>query len=477
MTLRLCAATALATSLTFGCSGASDAPLEGALDAAYAPAPLPGRDAGAGAGGSPVEGDAAPSVDPVFSGLTINEIAAAGDPTDWFELYNGTADPVDLSTCTFVAGVGSGRAPVNFPAGARIAPHGYYDQSLDDTFPGFKLGKDEDLAVFDPIGGLIDAVDWNDGDAPAGGAFARIPDGTGAFETVSPATPGTRNRAAPTDAGPSDDAGNTSADAGPPPIPAHLVLNEILTHSDATDDFIEIANLGPEAVDLAGWSVWDGVATHRFEFPTETRIAAGGHRVFYRNEPESFTFGLGADDAVLLSDPTGGFVDVFDWADGDIGPGQSYGRLPDGTGTPQALDTPTPGAPNVEGARPRVVINEVSPAVNGEKDWVELYNAGGAEADLAALSLSDSDPTHVVALTHAGLLAPGDFVVLTEGDTFDFGLGEADAVSLVAGDGAILDTTTWTADDVNHGASFGRRPDGTGAFESLDNPSPGESNN
>ena len=42
------------------------------------------------------EGGAGASMVPAPTGLAINEVAAQGDPLDWFELYNASADPIAL---------------------------------------------------------------------------------------------------------------------------------------------------------------------------------------------------------------------------------------------------------------------------------------------------------------------------------------------------------------------------------------------
>ena len=40
---------------------------------------------------------------------------------------------------------------------------------------------------------MIAVADWTEGDSPTGGSWARVPDGTGAFETRTTATPAASN--------------------------------------------------------------------------------------------------------------------------------------------------------------------------------------------------------------------------------------------------------------------------------------------
>ena len=66
-------------------------------------------------------------------------------------------------------------------------------------------------------------------------------------------------------------------------------------------------------------------------------------------------------------------------------------RSPGATATPGDGESPTP-LPTPE-PLPRVVLNEVN--CQGD-DWIELYNAGNAPADLTGLALTDApeDPSH-----------------------------------------------------------------------------------
>lgn len=136
--------------------------------------------------------DAAPDAMPIEPvGLVINEVAASGDPEDWFELYNGTDRTIDLSVYSF------SDDPVEplkgqFPADAVIEPGAYYAQYMTEDV-GFGLGKEEEVVVTHPNGLVVDRVAWLDGESPADFSFARIPDATGAFSTVESPSPGQAN--------------------------------------------------------------------------------------------------------------------------------------------------------------------------------------------------------------------------------------------------------------------------------------------
>ena len=134
------------------------------------------------------------------TGLVINEIAAQGDPLDWVELYNGSDSYVALASFVLADDLIDTGKRVPFPPDLVIVPGAYLRIELDkDGWPGFALGKDEELGIWTVDGALVGEVDWNEGQADAGTSYARLPDATGHFQTVTIPTPGARNRAAAAD--------------------------------------------------------------------------------------------------------------------------------------------------------------------------------------------------------------------------------------------------------------------------------------
>ena len=63
-----------------------------------------------------------------------------------------------------------------------------------DGWPGFALGGDEELGIWMPDGILVDSVDWNEGQSGEAQSYARVPNLTGEFQTVTNPTPGAPNR-------------------------------------------------------------------------------------------------------------------------------------------------------------------------------------------------------------------------------------------------------------------------------------------
>ena len=166
-------------------SAEAGATVSGSFSGAWGgiPPPLPPEDeAGAGAARADV-------------GLVINEVAAQGDPLDWFELYNSSDSHVALANFVVADNLADAGKRVAFPSGLVIPPGGYLQVQLDkDGWPGFALGRDEELGIWTADGVLVAEVDWDEGQADEGTSYARVPDGSGEFQTVGSPTPGAANQ-------------------------------------------------------------------------------------------------------------------------------------------------------------------------------------------------------------------------------------------------------------------------------------------
>ena len=163
--------------------------IAGAFSGAYGWSPSPSGVSGADAQG------ADPSDSPLDVGLVINEVAAKGDPLDWFELHNASRVPIALDGFEMADDLTDVGKRVPFPAGTVIQPGAYMQFSLDkDGWPGFALGSDEELGIWLLDGTLVASVNWDDGQAGASQSYARVPDVTGRFETVDAPTPGAANQ-------------------------------------------------------------------------------------------------------------------------------------------------------------------------------------------------------------------------------------------------------------------------------------------
>lgn len=122
-----------------------------------------------------------------------------------------------------------------------------------------------------------------------------------------------------------------------------LVINEVC----ATTDYIELYNASEVEVDLSGWTVSDAHGAkvgHTFTFPADSTLPGHGFWPLRKDGYQSFTFGLGVEDSVILFDASALVVDETTYAAGkaDV----SWCRVPDGTGFFQTCTEQTLGRVN-----------------------------------------------------------------------------------------------------------------------------------
>lgn len=130
-----------------------------------------------------------------FEGLVINEVAAAGRPHDWFELYNGSGRPISLAGLTYSDHPADVRRRASLEP--RILAPGEHFVVVLSGAPGYRLGASEALVLFAPDGARIDGIDWGEGDAPRGRTLARVYDGSPELIARAAPTPGEPNRLSP----------------------------------------------------------------------------------------------------------------------------------------------------------------------------------------------------------------------------------------------------------------------------------------
>jgi len=108
-----------------------------------------------------------------------------------------------------------------------------------------------------------------------------------------------------------------------------------------------------------------------------------------------------------------------------------------------------------------IKINEAESNGGIPGDWVELYNAGTAAIDLSGYVFRDNDDTHTYVIPTGTVVAAGAYYVLEEA-AFGFGLGANESARLyLPGGTTIVDSYSWTAHATT---TYGRCPNGTGAF-------------
>jgi len=165
----------------------------------------------------------------------------------------------------------------------------------------------EEIFLKNPNGEIVDQISYS-GSVKENYAYALASE---KFEWTSAPTPGEKNvfssptleasieasiEASVKDSSDNDDKTDT---------PGKVYLNEILPNpKDGSDgEYIEIANDGNEAVDLAGWHLKDASKSKGYQFKEHTIISPGEYLAIYR--PDSKIALNNSDESVYLYDPNG----------------------------------------------------------------------------------------------------------------------------------------------------------------------------
>jgi hypothetical protein len=394
--------------------------------------------------------------------VIINEVAWAGTlastSDEWIELLNPGGPDIQLEGWRL-----TDDGDIDIELNGLLAGGAYYvvergddqtisDQPADRLYSGALSNEGERLRLLDPSGAEIDVVNPTGGDWPAGNTSARASMERihGVWRTFS----GFNGLGLDADGQPvhgTPHGPNSVLFPTPLPtwIPGRMVVNEVLIRPrhdwegaggvTTDDEFIEIFNRGPGAVNLRGWTL-DDVAdggSSPFSLPSIT-LAAGEFTALFRSRT-----GLALNDSgdsVRLSAPDGHLVDKVRYLRVRAA-NLAYGRLPDGDDVLVYGLWPTPGMANRLYVPPSfpagaILINEVAwagTAASANDEWIELWNPGPDAIHLDGWVLTDDED---IRINLVGLV-PGDGFALLE-RTDDETVADLPAHSVYTG--ALADT-------------------------------------
>jgi hypothetical protein len=107
-----------------------------------------------------------------------------------------------------------------------------------------------------------------------------------------------------------------------------------------------------------------------------------------------------------------------------------------------------------------IKINEVES--DGLADFIELINTNETPTDVSALVLKDNDDSRRLVIPGGTSIPAGGFLAVDTNVAGGFGLEQSDAARVFRSDGTtLLDSYSWTS---HASTTYGRCPDGTGAF-------------
>lgn len=376
---------------------------------------------------------------------TKNESVLAdntGKFRDYIELYNASAEPVDLTGFRLTDGQARS-APLEGPV---LQSGQYWVLFLGDAVTGFGLGAGggDTVQLLDRTGAVVvqtrtaslqpdQVMLWQEGE----------------YALSYEASPGFSN----------DAAGLAAFRTGRKTDTLTVAVSEILVANCSTlpdgsglfSDLLELCNTGSQPVSLAGWYLSDDPANRlRFRLP-EVTLAAGECLVVLCDGSEEAddayihaNFRLSALEQVCLTAPNGDYVTVQAVHQGDD---ISLALTEDG----YAPRFPSPGWPNTaEGVLEflatrldpdgPLVISEVLlsaagvPCQGKMQDAVELMNISNSSVSTSGWYLSDSSDPYAFPLPQQ-TLAPGEtMVLLCTPNTTGFALSEGESLRLTAPD-------------------------------------------
>ena len=488
--------------------------------------------------------------------ILIHEVAWAGTSAsssdEWIELHNPGPSAVDLTGWVLSDGGDltirlQGSLPgYSFFLLERTDDTTVSSVKADQIYTGSLNNGGETLELRGPDGELVDSANADGGAWPAGNASTHAsmervggPDGPGAWRTFTGCwstgadadgrpvngTPRQPNSlACPTDTpAPSPTPTSTPTPTlGPTPTftpsptlaptaaePLAVLINEVAwsgTQADANDEWIELFNPGPSAVDLRGWRLTD---EGDVQVTLSGVLPSYGFLLLERSSDDTiadlaadliYTGGLNnAGESLWLLDPSGTVIDSAN-ADGGAWPGGSatshasmerrggddrsgnWGTFPgfggvghdvDGNpiaGTPRqpnAIHLPAPTPTDVPS---RVVINEVlirphydwegSGGVTSGDEFIELYNAGNLPVRLLGWMLDDIEGGGSKPYTIGDTVLPGHGYLVYFRSRTHLALNDSgDTVRLLAPDGRVVNHITYLKVRA-YNLSYGRLPDG-----------------
>jgi len=349
---------------------------------------------------TPGSATAAAAVLGANTALRLNEwMPNPGKGDDWFELFNTTNRPVDLSTISLsddpsIAGRGMFRpAPLSF-----IGPNGFVQWVADGNagngrdHVNFALNAAGESLLLYAVNGatftLIDTLGF--GSQATEISSGRLTDGkTNILAFPGSPSPGDSNYR----------------------LLQTVVINEALTHTDPPlEDAIELHNPTASPVSINGWYLSNSRdRLRKYQITNSAPIPAGGYAVIYENQfnnatTNAFTLNAAYDDEIWLTVMFGG-VETGDRALVEFGPsfnGASFGRVETSQGadftplTQRSFGVDNPATPaqfrtgtGLSNAAPiigPIIISEIlyhpPGGTNGSDEFIELRNNIGVSAPL-----------------------------------------------------------------------------------------------
>ncbi|MEM8757810.1 MAG: CotH kinase family protein [Planctomycetota bacterium] len=331
--------------------------------------------------------------------LVINEVIAnndtiiadeAGQFEDFIEILNTGDEAVDLSGMYLTDDPGTPRQ-WQFPSGTVLPAGGYLlvwadndplDGPLHATF-GLSSGGETVALFHNDANGVVLISTLTFPALPADQSFGPFPDGEGQGRVFCAVTP----------AGPNDNDPSCFVEPGETP---RVFVNEWLAGNDGVvldefgedNDFFELYNAEPFAVDLSGRFLTDDLADPtKWQIPAGVIIPARGHLLFWADgEPAQgplhvdFRLSKSGESIGLFDRADNGFAEIDAVTFGQQTDDISEGRSPDGSACIAVLDAVSPGTPNP--ANSADINNDGIADGSDFFAWVNAFGTQSPECDV-----------------------------------------------------------------------------------------------
>ncbi len=340
-----------------------------------------------------------------------------GEDLEFVELWNSGLVTEDLTGHKLDGDISYG-----FPAGTKIAPgqflviardpaaaNAFYGVQCLGPYTGRLSNGRGTLRLLNELGGRLLEIEY-DSRLP----WPVAPDGTGHSLVLRRPSYGENDPRAWAASDRIGGSPSTFDSIGPEPARG-LVINEFLAHTDPPlEDFIELFNTTPNAIDVSGIWLSDEPDRLRFRIPDSTIIPPLG-RLVYTQTQLGFALAAAGEQIFLFNSNMTRVLDAV--AFGGQQNGISCGRYPDGAPRFYELSSRTPGSSNAPPLARQVVINEIMyHPISGSDDdeYIELYNRGTNAVSLAGWQLQEginfTFPPNAV-------LPPGGYIVVAKNAT------------------------------------------------------------
>lgn len=333
----------------------------------------------------------------VVTEIMYNPESSTG--AEFIELFNAGNSPVDMSGFQFTRGVTfsfAGSAVSNLAPGEYCVVvenaavfalrYGTNGIRVAGTYSGKLDNGGESVELSHVAFGIIASFAYQDGWFP-------LTDGGGFSLTIRDAAAETHLLDQKTSWRASSRYGGTPGgpDGGEVPLPGAVVINEVLTHTDASPDgdWIELCNTTANPIDIGGWWISDNEGSpYKFRIPSNTVLGGGAFAVFsasnhFQNALQAAVpFGLSEfGESVVLSSALDGAGHPTGYVESESFGAQerevTFGRHIKSTGKADfvAMKQVTRGAANAGPRVGPVVIAEIHylPGTN-RAEFVKLYN-------------------------------------------------------------------------------------------------------